>query len=475
MANMIGRIVYKTMSIINYRESRARVPPNSARSRAATPGLEEPNSQPASASREEISNAPKPTVAVLATMNTKSKEAFFVADVLARAGAIPWIVDLSMKSHEIPAANVTGAQVAEAAGSSWQVLNDRTRREAAAVMIEGGTRILLEKVSRGEVAGAIGLGGANGTDLVCSILRALPYLVPKIMISAVAGTAAVQWCVAESDICMYPSIGDVSLNRVTKVVMENAAWAAAMEAKNWAAGRQASTNHAPLLGVSSFGGTAACVDRVSQQIESLGYEVIQFHASGVGGRSLERLASTGDLAGVIDVTTHELADFVADGVYSAGEKRLTAAGAAGLPQVVVPGAIDHINFWAGQVLPERYLDREFFRYNAQNLLMRTNAEEFEKLGCAMAQRLNGARGPVRVLIPNEGFSEHTKRRAQDLAGHDRGPWRRPDEYRAFTERLKANLNSNVSVREFPLHVNDPKFADACVEAFVEISEEVGPR
>jgi uncharacterized protein (UPF0261 family) len=463
------------MSIINYSEPRTQVSGDSVQSPAATIAQVEGDTQPASASRETSLTSCNPTVAVLVTMNTKSKEALFVADVLARAGATPWIVDLSMKTHDVLAANVTGAQVAEAAGSSWTALNDLSRREAAAVMIEGGTRILLEKVSKGEVAGAIGLGGANGTDLVCSILRALPYLVPKIMISAVAGTAAVQWCVAESDICMFPSIGDVSLNRITKVVMENAAWAAAMEAKNWAARRREKSTHAPLIGVSSFGGTAACVDRVSQRIEDLGHEVIQFHASGVGGRSLERLASTGDLAGVLDVTTHELADFVADGVYSAGESRLTAAGAAGLPQVVVPGAIDHINFWAGQVLPDRYKDREFFRYNAQNLLMRTNAEEFEKLGHAMAERLNTAKGPVWVLLPMQGFSEHTKLRAHDLAGNDRGPWRRPDEYRIFADTLKANLKPGIKVQELPLHVNDPRFADACVDAYVQISKEPNAR
>ncbi|MGH9691348.1 MAG: Tm-1-like ATP-binding domain-containing protein [Candidatus Acidiferrales bacterium] len=420
-------------------------------------------------------SASNPTVAVLVTMNTKSREARFVADALVRAGATPWIVDLSMKSHDVTGADMTGAQVAEAAGVSWPALNERTRQEASAVMIEGGARILLDKVTKGEVAGAIGLGGANGTDLVCSILRELPYLVPKIMISAVAGTAAVQWCVAESDICMYPSIGDVSLNRITKVVMENAALAVAMQAKNWAERRKLKTVHPPLLGVSSFGGTAACVDHVSQRLEALGYEVIQFHASGVGGRSLERLASTGEIAGVIDVTTHELADLIADGVYSAGDKRLTGAGAAGLPQVIVPGAIDHINFWAGQVLPERYQNREFFRYNAQNLLMRTNAEEFKKLGRTMAQRLNAAKGPVRVLIPLEGFSEHTKLRAHDLAGNDRGPWRRPEEYHAFTEALKTNLNRGVHVEELPLHINDAKFADACVDAFVQILKESKPR
>lgn len=413
-------------------------------------------------------SASNPTVAVLATMNTKSREARFVADVLARAGATPWIVDLSMKSHDVAAADVSGAQVAGATGVPWRALNESSRQEAAAVMAEGGTRILLDRFTKGEIAGAIGIGGANGTNLVCSILRALPYLVPKVMVSTVAGTAAAQWYVAESDIAMYPSIGDVSLNRVTKAVMENAANAVAIAAGNWAARRGAKTVHAPLVAVSSFGGTAACVDRVSQRLEALGYEVILFHASGVGGKSLERLASSGELTGVVDVTTHELADLVVDGVYSAGDARLTGAGAAGLPQVIVPGAIDHANFWAGQV-PERYQDREFFRYNAQNLLMRTNAEEFEKLGRAMAQRLNAAKGPVRVLIPVEGFSEHTKRRAQDLAGNDRGPWRRPEEYRAFTDTLKSHLNG-AYIEELPLHVNDDAFADACVDAFVEIAK-----
>jgi uncharacterized protein (UPF0261 family) len=137
-------------------------------------------------------------------MDTKGNEARFVADVLAHAGATPWIVDLSMKSHTVSAADVSGARVAEAAGASWHVINERSRQEAAAVMVEGGTKILLEKYTEGKIAGAIGIGGANGTNLVCSIMRALPYLVPKVMISTVAGTAAVQWYVAESDIAMYP-------------------------------------------------------------------------------------------------------------------------------------------------------------------------------------------------------------------------------------------------------------------------------
>ncbi len=410
----------------------------------------------------------KPTIAVLATLDTKSKETRFLADVLARAGATALVVDLSLQSHGIAGADVTGASVAAAGGASWQTLNQQSRPTAAAVMSEGGKKLLLDRFIKGEISGVIGLGGANGTNLACSIMQALPYLVPKIMVSTVAGTAAVQWYVAESDIVMYPSIGDLALNRITKSVMENAALAVTAAAKNWAAKQPAKTEHSPLVAVSSFGGTAGCVDRVSERLEALGYEVILFHASGAGGKSLERLAASGELAGVIDVTTHELTDFIVDGVYSAGNGRLTSAGAAGLPQVIVPGAIDHANFWVGHV-PERYRAREFYQYNAQNLLMRTNADEFEKLGREFAKRLGEAKGPVRVLVPLEGFSEHTKRRAHDLNGNDMGPWKHPEDYRIFADSLRTHLKT-ACIDELMLHINDSAFADTCVDAFVEIAK-----
>lgn len=401
-------------------------------------------------------------------MNTKSKEARFVADVLARAGATPWIVDVSLRPHDIGGADVSGANIAATVGTSWQELGELSRQDAAAVMAEGGAKLVLDRFANGQIAGAIGIGGANGTNIACAIMRALPYLVPKIMVSTVAGTGAVQWYVAESDIAMYQSIGDVALNRITKTVMESAALAVVAAAKNWIEKQQQWTENAPLVAVSSFGGTSGCVDRVSERLEALGYEVILFHASGVGGKSLERLASSGELMGVIDVTTHELADLIVDGVFSAGPGRLTGAGAAGLPQVIVPGAIDHSNFWVGQV-PERYRARDFFRYNAQNLLMRTNTEEFGALGGEFAKRINAAKGPLRVLVPLEGFSEHTKRRAQDLDGKDRGAWKRPEDYRIFVDSLKRQVKT-ARIDELNLHVNDMQFADACVDAFVEIAK-----
>ena len=143
-----------------------------------------------------------------------------------------------MRPHNLSAADITGEHVAGLAGTSWLALDGYVRQQAAAVMVEGGTKLLLEKYSKGDLSGAIGIGGANGTNLVCSILRSLPYLVPKVMVSTVAGTAAAQWYIAESDIAMYPSIGDISLNRITTAIMENAANAVAIAAKNWVARRK---------------------------------------------------------------------------------------------------------------------------------------------------------------------------------------------------------------------------------------------
>ena len=299
-------------------------------------------------------------VAVLATLDSKGAEAQFVCDALTRAGVAPRLIDLSLRPHDTVGADITGGQLAKAGGSTWDALAGLDRTRASEIMVAGGAHILRERFRAGEFAGVVGLGGANGTSMACSMMRALPPLVPKAMVSAVAATAAVQWYVAESDIVMFPSIGDFTLNRITRGVLENAANAVAAMALARADKSEQAAEEPPLIGVSSFGGTAGCVDRVTERLTELGYEVIHFHASGPGGKALESLARQGELAGVIDITTHELTDLLVDGVYSAGDTRLTSASAAGLPQVIVPGAIDHSNFWVGQV-PEKFASREFFQ------------------------------------------------------------------------------------------------------------------
>ena len=408
-------------------------------------------------------------IAVLATLDSKGAETAFLCDALRRAGVEPWLIDLSLRPHARGEPPITGDQVsggaaAEAAGTTWQKIAEMDRNRAAEVMIAGAAKILRARADGDGIGGAIGLGGANGTSMACALMRTLAPLTPKVMVSVVAATAAVEWYVAESDIAMFPSIGDISLNRITRGVSENAARAVAAMARGRADASGAARDEPPLIGVSSFGGTAACVERVTERLTAAGYEVIHFHASGPGGRALESLARRGELAGVVDVTTHELTDLLVDGVYSAGDGRLRAAGEAGLPQVVAPGALDHANFWVGRV-PDRFKERAFFQYNAQNILMRTSREELEALGHLVAERLNAARGPVTVLIPTRGYSEHTKRTTHDLEGRESGPWAQPEADAAFASALKSDLRRG-HVESLDLHINDAAFADACADAFL---------
>ncbi|MEE9275967.1 MAG: Tm-1-like ATP-binding domain-containing protein, partial [bacterium] len=406
-------------------------------------------------------------VAVLATLDSKAGEARFLCGALERAGVRPWLVDISCRPHAVPGAAVTGGDLAEAAGRPWAALEEMDRGAASDVIIAGGRKVFSRKFEEGAFSGALGVGGANGTAIACAIMRTLPPLAPKAMVSVVAATAAVQWYVGESDIAMFPSIGDLSLNRITRGVMENAARAVAAMAKGREGRRESEAGGAepPLVGISSFGGTAGCVRRVEERLREAGYEVILFHASGPGGRALESLARRGELAGVVDVTTSELTDLLVEGVYSAGEDRLTAAGEAGLPQVVVPGALDHANFWVGEA-PARFRGREFFQYNAQNLLMRTSAGEYEALGRMVAERLNAAAGPAAVLIPLRGFSEHTRRTTHDLEGRPLGPWHQPEADAAFVRSLRERLKRG-RIEELDLHINYPAFGDACAEEFLE--------
>ncbi|MEK9660413.1 MAG: Tm-1-like ATP-binding domain-containing protein [Alphaproteobacteria bacterium] len=412
---------------------------------------------------------PQVPVAVLVTLDTKAPEAAFVCERLSGHGCAPFIVDLSLRPHDVPGAEISGGDLAAAAGSSWEAMAAMDRTGASETMIAGARSLFAERVGAGTIAGAISVGGANGTSMGCALMRELPLFMPKVMVSAVAATAAVQWYVGESDITMMPMIGDAALNRVTRRVMANASAAVAAMAGEWVAQRGRPVEASPpLIAVSSFGGTAKCVDRVTELLLDGGYEVIHFHASGPGGRALESLTAKGEIAGVVDVTTHELTDLVVDGVYSAGDGRLRAAAAAGIPQVIVPGAIDHSNFWVGQV-PEKFRNREFFQFNANNLLMRTDADEFERLGRLMAERLNAARGPFVVMIPTRGFSEHTKRMTHDIDGKEVAPWHKPEVDRVFVDTLRAHVEADA-VEELDMHVSDPEFAEACVAAFVEMME-----
>jgi uncharacterized protein (UPF0261 family) len=406
------------------------------------------------------------TIAVLATLDSKADAAEYVSSALLEADAEPWLMDLSLKPHDAPGADVTGDKVARASGTTWDKLAEMDRTGAAETMIAGGTKILLEKAKAGEIAGVIGIGGANGSTVFCAMMRALDPLFPKVMVTPVAATAAVQWYVAESDIAMFPTIGDILLNRITKAVIHHAAFPVAGMARAWTSRKLAKPESTPLVGLSAFGNVQKSVDVITEQLEASGFEVMHFHSSGPGGKALENLAERRELVGVIDLVLSELTDELTGGVYSAGPDRLTAAGAQGLPQVVVPGCIDHTNWWVGEA-PERYKSREFYQYNVEILLMRTNAEEMIALGELVGERLNASKGPVVVLIPKRGLSSHIDKPTQTIDGEPVGQWGQPETDACFAQAVKKHL-SKGPVKELDLHINDEAFATACVDEFLSL-------
>ena len=408
--------------------------------------------------------AAKPVIAVLATLDRKAAAAVFACEKVRDAGAEPWLMDLSLKPHDIEGADIGGDALTARAGASWESLGALDRFKASDAMIRGGTEALLEKFNAGEISAVMGVGGANGCTVFCGMMRALPPLFPKVMVTPVAATAAVQWYVVESDIAMFPTISDIVMNRIVKSVIENAAHATAGMARVYEDRKSRTEDAPPLVGLSTFGNLQKAVDRITERLEAEGFEVMHFHASGPGGKALENLAAARELAGVIDLTTSEMIDLLNDGVYKPGDNRLTSAGAAGLPQVVAPGAIDHCNWWVGEC-PQRFQDREFYQYNNEILLMRTNGDEMETLGDMFAERLNQAKGPVTMMIPAKGFSQHIIRETTDLAGNVVGSWNKPDEDKRFTDRIASKLTTG-EVKVLELHINDQAFADACVDEFL---------
>ena len=408
-------------------------------------------------------------VAVLATLDSKAAAAAFACQVLREQGMTPWLMDLSLRPHDYSGADISGDTLAELEGTRWADIGRKQRSEAADTMIKAGRMALLDRFEAGEISAVIGIGGANGCTVFCGMMRALPPLFPKLMVTPVAATAAVQWYVAESDIVMFPTISDIVMNRFVKSVIENACHAAVGMADAWEHRQTRQDDTPPLVGVSTFGNLQKCVDRITDRLEEAGFEVMHFHASGPGGKALENLAAAKELSGVIDLTTSEMADLINDGVYKPGDNRLTSAAAAGLPQVIVPGAIDMTNWWVGEC-PQRFHHREFCRYNTEILLMRTNEAEMITLGEMFADRLNKANGPVTVMIPKRGFSQFVTRETTDIKGNIVGSWNKPETDRRFTQTLREKLETG-ELKELDLHINDEAFADACVNEFLTLMSE----
>ena len=396
------------------------------------------------------------TVCIVGTMDTKGLEFSFIKAQIESTGTSTCVINTGILGEPGLTPDVSADEVAQAGGSSLQALRDEgDRGNSVAVMAQGAAALIAEKQATGEIDGIISLGGSAGTTIGTTAMQAVPVGVPKIMVSTLASGDTSPY-VQSKDITMMYSVVDIAgINRLSRQILANAAGAIVGMVN---AEMPEATADKPLIAATMFGVTTPCVTKAMEILEAAGYEVLVFHATGTGGQAMEDLVKGGFLAGVLDVTTTELADELVGGVLSAGPDRLEAAGESGLPQVVAPGALDMVNFGPPDTVPEQFSDRLFYQHNPTVTLMRTTAEETAELGRIMARKLSEAQGPTTVIIPTQGVS------AIDKTGQ---PFDSPEARVAWIENLKAHIGDNVTVIEMDAHINDDEFATKLVETLLE--------
>jgi len=397
-------------------------------------------------------------VVLLGTLDTKGAEYAFLRDRVRSAGCDVVLVDAGVMSESSPA-DISADEVAAAAGESRAALAAaHDRGPAMAAMTRGATAIVERLYGEGRLDAILGAGGSGGSSLVSAAMQALPIGVPKLLVSTVASGDTRPY-VGTTDIAMMYSVVDIAgINGISEKILTNAAAAVAGMATA-AATFTSAIAPKPLIGATMFGVTTPCVTKAREVLEQRGYEVLVFHATGAGGRSMEALMKAGFITGALDATTTELVDELVGGVLSAGPDRLEMAGALGLPQVVSLGALDMANFGPKETVPAKFADRNLYVHNATVTLMRSTEEECAELGRIIARKLNAATGPLTLFIPLGGVS------MIDVPG---APFHDPAADAALIRELKAGLRPDVEVVEMATDINDPAFATAMAERLDEL-------
>jgi uncharacterized protein (UPF0261 family) len=386
------------------------------------------------------------TIAVLGCLDTKGHEHAFVAEIIRSLGHSALLIDAGTTNRPQIEPDIRVHEIVPA----FSQPQDRGGcvAEVAAAVGPFVSRLAME----GRIDGVISLGGSGGTSIGTAAMRALPLGIPKVMVSTLASGSTSAY-VGTSDIVMVPSIVDVAgLNRLSRSIFTAAAHAVCGMAEARMTARADASSEKPLVVASMFGNTTACVSMASAELEAAGYEVLTFHATGTGGRTMEALIASGMVAGVLDITTTEIADELCGGVLTAGPTRLEAAGRAGVPAVVVPGCVDMVNFGPWETVPEPLRARNLYRHNDQITLMRTTPDENRRIAEFLAEKLNAYPRPPTVLLPLRGVSVISE------AG---GPFHDPEADQALFSTLEAQLDPAIRVVKSDHAINDPEFAQLC--------------
>ena len=396
------------------------------------------------------------TVAIVGALDTKGKEYEFVRDLVRGQGLQTLVVDFGVMGAPGVTHDIGRTEVAAAGGGDLSRLSSGEHKdEAMRTMAQGLAVVVRRLYDEGRLDGIIGMGGSGGTSIATTAMRGLPVGVPKLMVSTMGG-GDVSAFAGTKDITFMPSIVDVAgFNRISRRIYANAAGAIA----GMVNAEVPAAEEKPLIAASMFGNTTTAVDHARELLEAEGYEVLVFHATGTGGRTMEGLIADGFITGSFDFTTTELADEVCGGILSAGPERCLAASRAGIPAVLVPGCVDMANFGGIETVPERYRGRLLYQWNPNVTLLRTNVEENRRMGAMLAAAANAATAPVAVLLPLGGVS------MLDAVGHE---FWDPQADRACFDTIKANLRPDIPLLELPQNINDPAFPERAVAILLEM-------
>ena len=400
-------------------------------------------------------------ILVVGTFDSKKSEYEYLVSEINRLGFETLLMDVGTFSDGLrnDCESVSSGEVLQAAGENVEsIRQSNDRGHAMNAMTIGAAKFARELFEAGKINAVIGMGGSGGSSVISAAMRSLPLGVPKVLLSTMVGENSSEY-VGSKDVVLIPSITDISgLNRISRKMIASAAAAVTGMAAAYQPVTDQAVKSKRVIAVSMFGNTTDCVNRCRDQLEHGDNEVIVFHATGVGGRTMESLIDDGLIDACLDITTTEIADEICGGILSAGPNRLLAAGRKGTPHMVVPGCVDMVNFGSTASIPGKYRssDRNFYEWNPSVTLMRTSVEENVQIGKFIASRLNQAKGKVEVLLPLKGVS------ILDGDG-ERFCDREADQ--ALFDTLTSELSTEIRVTEIDCNINDPQFADKAVEIF----------
>jgi len=398
------------------------------------------------------------TIAILATLDTKSDECAFLAQEITRLGAAPLLVDIGVVGDSDLTADISASEIAKLGGRSLADLRTNPSRETASkVMVDGATRKILSLLTSGQIHGIVGLGGTQGTNNCTQVMQALPYGFPKVMLSTMA-SGDTSGYVGIKDITMMFSVADIlGLNPLFRTIVSNAAGAVVGMANAY----QPITfdPEKPVVGITNLGVLTQGTMHAMEKFAEHGFETIVFHAVGSGGRAMEQLMRDGLIHAVFDYALGDIIDGIGGGIRAADDTRLTVAAALGLPQVVVPGGTDHLGILleTANTVPDAYADRAYTYHNPVILVPRTSVGEMNTLASIVAQRTNAATGPTHILVPNRGLSSYS------IAG---GPLEDAAADAALAQGLAAQCTNPVTIAD--ASAEDAAFIDLAVATLVDL-------